>query len=595
MPYDYLQEKLELTRRRLAVLADQAGKLTERAPVIQEVLEELASSLEEIHVLSEELRQQNDELVATRQTVEAERQRYQELFELAPDGYLVTDPEGIIHEANRAAAVMLGVSQDFLLSKPLLVFVPEKDRPAFHGQLSRIQREAAALFQWNIELQPRGAAAFPSAVTVSCVQSAGGRLVGLRWLVRDVTETRRTEEALRQARSDLELRVLEAEHNAKSLAAMNRASRAMVSSLNVHEVLQTIIREVRTLLNTEGAAVLRYEPKEEALVFIAAQGIGAERLIGQRIPVQAGIHGWVFREQRPTRVDDIQGDPRYYPHLEGLADIPLRSLLAVPLIAHGQAGGVLVTANKSGGSFSEDDERVLMALANAVAISIANAELFSEVQANQERLRQLSRRLVEAQEVERRALAREIHDEIGQALTGLRLLLERKALATGQVEQPDDALELVRALQSQVHDLSLDLRPSMLDDQGLLPALIWNIERFQRRTEIRVSFKHMGLEAQRFLPEVETVAYRVVQEALTNVARHAHVREAVVRVWVSENTLWTQIEDAGVGFDPVTALASHATIGLAGMQERVAMVGGSLSIVSAPGSGSTLLAEFPLA
>jgi PAS domain S-box-containing protein len=213
--------------------------------------------------------------------------------------------------------------------------------------------------------------------------------------------------------------------------------------------------------------------------------------------------------------------------------------------------------------------------------------------ADAERLKFLSRRLMEVQEAERRKIALELHDEIGQVLTGLKLTLEMGArLPVNEVTQSlDQARALVNDLMSRVRKLSLDLRPAMLDDLGLLPALLWHIEHYTAQTQVRVDFKHSGLEKRRFAPEVETAAYRVVQEALTNVARHAHVDEATVRLSTHQRTLVIEVEDHGTGFDLESVLTASETSGLAGMRERAVLLDGRLSIESQSGAGTRLTAE----
>jgi PAS domain S-box-containing protein len=213
-----------------------------------------------------------------------------------------------------------------------------------------------------------------------------------------------------------------------------------------------------------------------------------------------------------------------------------------------------------------------------------------------ERLKILSRRLMEVQEVERRNIARELHDEISQVLTGLKLSLEMCArLPVDDVGASlDQAKMLVNELMARARKLSLDLRPGMLDDLGLLPALLWHIEHYTAQTRVRVIFKNGGLEGRRFTPEVETAAYRIVQEALTNVARHASVSEATVRVWTDHQTLIIRVEDRGSGFDPEAVLAVSDTSGLAGMRERAILLGGQLSIESSGGTGTRLTAELKI-
>jgi PAS domain S-box-containing protein len=212
-----------------------------------------------------------------------------------------------------------------------------------------------------------------------------------------------------------------------------------------------------------------------------------------------------------------------------------------------------------------------------------------------QRLQALSRRLLEVQEQERRHLARELHDEVGQALTGLKLALEMSLQQEGYRRRATlaEAQAQLRELTTRVRDLSLRLRPTMLDDLGLVPALVWLFRRYTAQTGVEVVFQHNGL-SERFHPEVETAAFRIVQEALTNVARHASVREATVGLWVDGGRLWVQIEDQGAGFDPKAVHAAAPSSGLSGMQERAVLLGGELTIESVPGTGTCLTAELPI-
>jgi PAS domain S-box-containing protein len=209
------------------------------------------------------------------------------------------------------------------------------------------------------------------------------------------------------------------------------------------------------------------------------------------------------------------------------------------------------------------------------------------------RLQTLSRRLLEVQEEERRHLARELHDEVGQMLTGLRLILKPTADLTPNAKAEfEKARALVDELIEAVRELSFDLRPTALDPLGLVPALITLFERYSDQTEIAVNFKHHEAEG-RLPPEVEITAYRIVQEALTNVARHAHVDQVAVRVWATGDRLSVQIDDRGRGFNLDAALSCPQTGGLTGMQERVKLVDGQLTIESRPGQGTQIIAELP--
>jgi PAS domain S-box-containing protein len=211
------------------------------------------------------------------------------------------------------------------------------------------------------------------------------------------------------------------------------------------------------------------------------------------------------------------------------------------------------------------------------------------------RLQSLSHRLLEVQEAERHHLARELHDEVGQLLTGLRLLLKPDSNVPPNVVkvQREQARAIIDKLLDSVRGLSFDLRPAVLDQLGLLPALLALFEHYAVQTGVQVDFKHNGLE-KRFGPDVETAAYRIVQEALTNVARHAGVASMTVRVWANADLLSLQIEDRGRGFDMAAALATPRSSGLTGMRERVMLLGGQLTIDSRPGSGTQITAEIPL-
>jgi PAS domain S-box-containing protein len=213
---------------------------------------------------------------------------------------------------------------------------------------------------------------------------------------------------------------------------------------------------------------------------------------------------------------------------------------------------------------------------------------------NTARLQVLSRRLVQVQEEERRHLARELHDEIGQLLTGLRFLLKPNGGLPDELVQSrcEQARSIVDQLLDKVRGLSADLRPPALDHLGLIPALLTLFELYSARTRVSVDFKHHEADG-RFTPEVETTAYRIVQEALTNVARHADVDQVAVRVWRTGDRLNVQIDDRGRGFDPDAVLSVPQTGGLAGMQERVKLLAGQLTIESRPGAGTHITADLP--
>jgi signal transduction histidine kinase len=208
-------------------------------------------------------------------------------------------------------------------------------------------------------------------------------------------------------------------------------------------------------------------------------------------------------------------------------------------------------------------------------------------------LRSLSQRLVEVQESERRALARELHDEIGQALTGLKLSLRMASRAAPACEQPlQEPMRIIEDLMGRVRRLSLDLRPQLLDDLGLVVALEWHFERYFRQTGLRVRFENPGFTA-RLPVHLETAIFRVVQEALTNTAKHGGATEVRVRLWQSNGSIGVEVKDNGRGFDPETAEVAR-TSGVSGMQERAELLGGKFSLEAARGKGARIRVALPL-
>jgi signal transduction histidine kinase len=212
-------------------------------------------------------------------------------------------------------------------------------------------------------------------------------------------------------------------------------------------------------------------------------------------------------------------------------------------------------------------------------------------------LQALSRRLLEAQEQERHRLARELHDEVGQVLTGVHLTLQSlRDLGPGAAGPLTEAVTIVGRAIQQVRDLSLDLRPSMLDDLGLGPALRWYAERLTRRAGLTVHLAEPP-PGPRPPAAVETACFRVAQEALTNAARHAGARQMWVELVRDPAELHLIVRDDGAGFDVAQArrrAADGGSFGLLGMQERVDLLGGRLEVESAPGQGTCVHASFPL-
>jgi signal transduction histidine kinase len=221
------------------------------------------------------------------------------------------------------------------------------------------------------------------------------------------------------------------------------------------------------------------------------------------------------------------------------------------------------------------------------------------LEAANHQLRILSRQLFHIQEEERRHLARELHDEIGQTLTAAKINLKIIApdVPTKSTRRLDDSIQLLDQLLRQVRQLSLDLRPPLLDELGLVPTLRWLVDQQAQRAGLRVTFT-ANVDGLELYPDVQTACFRVAQEAITNIIRHSGAKKFTVALRREEERLWLSVRDDGAGFDPAVILqnaAQHSSLGLVSMKERALLVHGGLEVHTAPREGTEIRAWFPLA
>ncbi|MGE0682093.1 MAG: sensor histidine kinase [Candidatus Binatia bacterium] len=282
MNQDGFSQKVESLQQRLQTLRQQKSDALVRQPQLStKILEELGAALEELHVAQAELQQQNEELIATRHVIETERRRYQELFEFAPDGYLVTDAQGVIREANLAAATLLNVRQQHLAGKPLIVFIVEEDRKILRMYLMQLQEKGHSQREWEARVQPRESEPFPAAFTVAPVHDSQGRVVALRWLLRDIADRKQTLEELKLAKE-----AAEAADRTKSefLAAMSHELRTPLGVILGYDTL--LLEGAFGALTTEQLRPLRRmnENANELLELINAV-LDLSRLEKGRLPI----------------------------------------------------------------------------------------------------------------------------------------------------------------------------------------------------------------------------------------------------------------------------------------------------------------------
>ena len=371
----------------------------------------------------------------------------------------------------------------------------------------------------------------------------------------------------------------------RQLESLNEIGDALTGELDLDRLLDLVARRLRELVAARIVLIALPDSGGE-LVIAAADGEGADAfgLVGMRLGAGDSKAGRVLERGRSERIDAVLDDPEI--DQRAARRLGALSALFVPLLLQGRAIGVLVAHDRAGSdpAFGEEDLRLAESLASRASIAVDLSQRVS---------RDAVRRVVEAQELERARLARELHDETGQALTSILLGLKALEDHVGSDEGHTAAAglrDLVVSTLQDVRRLAVELRPSALDDFGLVPALERLVETFASTSGIGVDLD-ARLGEGRLPTEVETALYRLVQEALTNVVKHASAGQVTVRLTRDSAGVTASVADDGSGFD---LAAADGRLGLTGMRERVGLIGGRLTVDSAEGRGATVIAEVPL-
>jgi signal transduction histidine kinase len=318
------------------------------------------------------------------------------------------------------------------------------------------------------------------------------------------------------------------------------------------------------------------------------------------LPLGMGVVGLAVCTRQLVVTADVLTDPRLTIPAAvraGLEPTPIRAVLALPLLRDGRVIGALSIGDESGRIFDAEALALAQLFAAHAATAFANAQLYTVVQTGQVRLQDLSRQLLEAQEAERRRIAHELHDEAGQLLASVHLALE--ATVSGLPQQFREGFHLVRshldAIETQLRRLAHELRPTILDHLGLRPALQSLVQGVAERTGLCIR-EDIAIEG-RLAPAVETALYRIMQEGMTNITKHAAATHVDLRLWRDGESVHGLLRDDGAGFtvEPVMDRTGRWGLGLLGIRERLEALGGTLQIISAPGQGTTLQITLPAA
>ena len=417
-------------------------------------------------------------------------------------------------------------------------------------------------------------------------------------VVRDITEHKQAEERV--------------QHLLYQQIAVNRLALALGESRDLDEIYYTIYVHVKALMDAEAFIIFSYDDETK---FFRAGYVVSEGTVGDAtnlppIPLQEVGHGiQVIHTGEPFYVSGLRKAMEISRHehtiyqdgtvVEG-SPPPERqdisgSALYVPMKIEGETIGVIHVQSHRLDAYSQEDIDLLSALANVAVIAIENARLFEQVRAGRERLRRLTQQVVSAQEEERHRLSRELHDEAGQALTALKISLDLiqsdLPVEAGSLRQRlGEAVGLTETTMEQIRLLAYGLRPPALDAVGLSYTLEGLCRDFAERTQLSIDYAGAELPV---LPEAANIClYRFLQEALTNVAKHAHANQVRAMLYCDAEMVSLAVEDDGQGFEVQARMS--AGIGLLGMQERIELLGGRLEIESRPGQGTRLTAHIPL-
>ncbi|GAB4282780.1 MAG: hypothetical protein Kow0080_36760 [Candidatus Promineifilaceae bacterium] len=388
----------------------------------------------------------------------------------------------------------------------------------------------------------------------------------------------------------------------RQLAALNNVARAISGSRSLDEVLTSALNSTLHALACEAGWIVLQDNQDNSHI-VASKGLSSPFLARETADHWEPCHcHHVIRGEAPWQTPVLRADcPRLQRALAAQnEERRFDRHLSLPLISHNRPLGILNLALATNQPFSPEQLELAGAIGVQVGVAIdaerQRQRLMAEL-AEREVLRgQLLERALAAQEAERQRIARELHDEAGQALTslmvGLRLLEKQAEPSPDLLAQTAALKQTADTVLENLHRLAVDLRPASLDHVGLVAALRQYIELYRRQTGLDVQLEVVGLADGRLPDTIETTLYRIVQEALTNVARHAQAMQVGVLLEAQPDRVVAIVEDDGVGFDPATS-QKNGCLGLFGMQERAEMVNGRLTIESTPNQGTTIFVEVP--
>jgi len=388
---------------------------------------------------------------------------------------------------------------------------------------------------------------------------------------------------------------------ASSLSVATDVASRIAAARTLEHICDSLLDEAVALAGATCAEVVLRDPETRQLACLAHRGpfpwCSAE-LDGQRLG--ARLFQLATEDDQAVVIPSLEEEERV--GLKAPAAGQLRAALSIPMRVRGQIIGVMNFCGDGQASFGSETVRLLNLLATIAALAVENAHLYQTANARARLRHQLLAREIKVQEEERRRIARELHDEVGQSLTGLIMsldALEQTVSGDGREQghlrrHLTEARDIASGTLQEIRRVIFDLRPTLLDDLGLAAAVDWYVKTSLSKAGIQPVVRAGGLDTR--LPQrLEVALYRLVQEAVTNVIKHSYARQCTVSVTRTDGSVETVVEDDGRGFDPdKISRAGEEHLGIVGMQERVRSLGGQFAIDSRPGGGTRVRIRIPL-
>ncbi|MFO8101295.1 MAG: PAS domain S-box protein [Dehalococcoidia bacterium] len=513
-------------------------------------------------------------------------EKYRLLVENINDAIFSVDTKGYFNYASPVAEQIWGHKIDEIVGRHFTDFVVPDDIPKLAASFERTM---------NGQVEPSEFRMIDKGGTIHYVRTSSrllleeDRPVGLTGIVTDITDRKQAEEKL------LKLN--------KELTALNTIAQTMIQPLDLDSILNNALDRIVEILDLKQCFVSLIESNNQ-IVLRAQRGIPDKYMDTiKNWNLDEGILGQAVRSGKPRLVEsiaDFAGEMRDKV-AKLIINLDLGPVMYVPLRVKGETLGTLVGIKVKNKTFTAEEQDLLITIGHQLSTVVENALLYEELHHEGEVRREGLRNAILAQEEERRRIARELHDQTSQVLTGASAMIEA-AVSTIPMELEGTKETLIEVRSSltnmlvDVRNIIYELRPTLLDDLGLVAAARWQTEDFLERSGVTAKFKTRG-RSRKLPPEVETALFRIIQEATTNIVKHSQAGSARLEIEFSQDAVALEIEDDGKGFDLQNTRASSRKrqgLGLVSMRERAEILGGTFEVASQPGEGTRIKVAVPI-